>query len=142
MYLLLCLLCIQKYRTQLMGHPIRLRVTLNLGKVKRRFRQAHFRLVELQVNRFLVQYACHVKIINFGENFGSSMVRFGSIWVQGSLLSKFILAVGFSMNSSYLIWVSSVELVLLTPLQQAGPLETEKFSLRNKIVRPQFKFRD
>ena len=56
--------------------------------------QLNFSLGQFRVNRFLVQYVCREKISNFVENFGSGMVRFGSIQVSDPLQGKFLSDVG------------------------------------------------
>ena len=49
---------------------------------------------------FLVRYARHAKTSNFVKNFGSGMVRFGSIRVSGPLLGEHISGVGLGMGPS------------------------------------------
>ena len=55
----------------------------------------------LRVNRFLVRYACHAKISNFLETFGSSVVRLGSIPVSGPLLGEPISDVGSGIGQLF-----------------------------------------
>ena len=97
-----------------MGHSVRVRVELNSGwvmfglnEISGRFGSGRVWFVsgQFRVNQFLVTYACHAKTSNFVENFGSSMVWFGSIRVSGPLSGENISGVGSDMGPGHSVWV-------------------------------------
>ena len=61
----------------------------------------------------MVKYARNAKTSNFVENFGSGMVRVGSIWVSSSLLGEHISGVGSGMGLGRSVRVSGLGSVLL-----------------------------
>ena len=65
-----------------------------------------------RVNQFLVKYGCHAKTSNFVENFGSGMVRVGSIWVSGPLSGEHISGVGSGMDPDRSVQISGLGSVL------------------------------
>ena len=65
-----------------------------------------------RVNQFLVKYVRHAKISNFAENFGSSIIRFGSIRISGPLSGEHISAIGLDMGPHYSVRVSDLKSVL------------------------------
>ena len=64
------------------------------------------------VNQFLVKYTCYAKTSNFVENFGLSMVRFGSIRVSSPFSEEHISDVGSGMGPGCLVRVSGLKSVL------------------------------
>ena len=84
----------------------------------------------VRVNQFLVKYACHAKISNYVENFGSGMVQFVSIRISGPLLDEPISDGGSSMNPDCSVQVSGlgsrVGFVILSDLVKS---EMENFHL-------------
>ena len=85
-----------------------------LGGISSRFDlgQAWFGSGRFRVNQFLVKYARNAKTSNFVENFGSGMVRVGSIWVSGPLSGEHISGVGSGMGPGSSVRVSDLESVL------------------------------
>ena len=65
-----------------------------------------------RVNQFLVKYACHAKISNFVEKFGSGMIRFMSIPISGPLLDEHILNVESGIGPSRSVQVLGLGSVL------------------------------
>ena len=107
-----------------MGHSVRVRVRVGsclgrvifgLSDISGRFSlgRVWFGSGRFRVNQFLVKHACHAKTSNFVENFGSGMVRFGSIGVSGPLLGEHILGVGSGMGPGRSVWVSGLRSFLL-----------------------------
>ena len=66
----------------------------------------------VRVNQFLVKYTRHTKTSNFVKNFGSGMVRFGSIRVSGPLSGEHISGVGSGMGPGRSVRVSGLGSVL------------------------------
>lgn len=60
----------------------------------------------------MVKYTRHDKRSNFIENFGSGMVRFGSIRVSGPLSGEHISGVGWGMGPGRSVQVSGLRSVL------------------------------
>jgi len=60
----------------------------------------------------LVKYTCHVKTSNFVENFGSSIVQFGSIRVSGPLSGEHISGVGSGVDPGRSVRISGLRSVL------------------------------
>ena len=58
------------------------------------------------VNQFLIKYNRHAKRSNFVKNFGSGMVRFGSIRISGPLSGEHISSVGSGMGPGRSVRVS------------------------------------
>ena len=65
-----------------------------------------FGLDRFRVNQFLVKYTCRAKTSNFVENFGSSMVRFGSIRISSPLSGKHISGVKSGMGPGRSVRIS------------------------------------
>ena len=104
-----------------MGHSVRVRVGSSSGRVmfglndiSGRFDlgRVWFGSGRFRVNQFLVKYARHAKTSNFLENFGSSMVRFGSIRVSGPLSGEHISGVGSGMGLGHSVRVLGLGSVL------------------------------
>jgi len=104
-----------------MGHSIRVRVgsssgwvIFGLNEISGRFGlgRVWFGSGRFRLNQFLVKYACHAKTSNFVENFGSGMVRFGSIRVSSALSGEHISSVGSGMGPGRSVRVSSLGSVL------------------------------
>jgi len=87
-----------------MGHSVRVWVGLNSGWVMFGLNDISGRFglgriwFGVRVNQFLVKYARHAKTNNFSKNFGSDMIRFGSIRVSEPLLSEHISDIRSGMN--------------------------------------------
>jgi len=90
-----------------MGHLIRVWIGSSSGWVKfglndilGRFGldRVWFSPGRVQVNQLLVKYAHHAKTSNFVKNFGSGMIRFGSIQVSNPLSDKHISGVRSGMG--------------------------------------------
>ena len=60
----------------------------------------------------MVKYTRHAKTSNFVKNFGSGMVRFGSIGVSGPLPDEHISGVGSGMGPGRSVRVSGLGSVL------------------------------
>ena len=71
-----------------------------------------FEYGSVRVNQFLVKYTRHAKTSNFMKNFGSGMVRFGSIPISGPVSGEHISGVGSSMSLGCSVWVLGLGLVL------------------------------
>ena len=78
----------------------------------------------VRVNQFLINYACHAKTSNFIENFGSGMVRFGSIRFSGPLSGEHISDVELSIGSGRSIRISGLRSVLSYLLLLKKPSKT------------------
>jgi len=104
-----------------MGHSVRvwvgsrsIRVMFGLSDISGRFGlgRVWFGSGRFRVNQFLVKYTLHCKTSNFVENFGSGMVRFGSIRVSGPLSGEHISGVGSGMGSGRSVRISGLWSVL------------------------------
>ena len=98
-----------------MGHSVRVRVgsssdwvIFGLSDILGHFGlgRVWFGSGRFRVNQFLVKYACHAKTSNFVENFGSGMVRVGSIRVSGPLSGEHTSGVGSGMDPGHSVRVS------------------------------------
>ena len=107
-----------EYQTQQMGHSVGVQVGLSFGQVmfrtKRHFELVQFRLGELRLGstHFFCPISLSCKKSNFVRNFGSGMVRFGSIRVSNPLSGETVLDVGQGISSGHSVRVSGLKLVL------------------------------
>ena len=108
-----------------MGHLVRVWVgscsgwvMFRLSEISDRFGlgRVWFGSGRFRVNQFLVKYPRHTKTSNFVENFASGMVRFVSIWILGLFSGEHISGVGLGMGPGYLVRVSGLRSVLLSPV--------------------------
>ena len=104
-----------------MGHSVRVRVSVSSGRVIFGLSDisGHFGLGRVwfgsgrfRVNQFLVKYARYTKTSHFVKNFGSGMVRVGSIRVSGPVSGEHISGVGSGMGPGHSVRVSGLGSVL------------------------------
>ena len=104
-----------------MGHSVRVRVGSSSGWVMFGLSdisgcfglgRVWFGSGRFRVNQFLVKCTRHAKTSNFVENFGSGMVRVGSIRVSGPLSGEHISGVGSGMGPGHSVRVSGLGSVL------------------------------
>jgi len=96
-----------------MDHSIRVWIGSGLDRVMFELKDilGRFGLGRFRVNQFLIKYARHVETSNFVKNFGSDIVRFGSVRVSDPLSGEHISGVGSGMRPARSDFGSRVKLV-------------------------------